>query len=69
MGINRCKCGKLLKMRNSKRCPVCTRYHTDIIRTNVSKTMTEDEIEALVLERTKKFRRKLSDMANNGNGL
>ena len=64
MVINTCKCGKPLKNRNGKRCTVCVRYYTDIIRTDVGKAMSENELEALVLKRTRAFRKRLVNMAN-----
>lgn len=64
MAFKTCKCGKPLKNKNAKRCSVCIRYHTDITRTEAGKVLSECELEAMILERTRKFRKRLVNMAN-----
>lgn len=62
MKLHKCNCGKLLKSKQGKRCPVCTRFRSDILKSPRSKTMSEKEIEVLILKRTKEFRKRLSNM-------
>ena len=64
MTINTCKCGKPFKYKNSKRCHVCARFYHELSKTKMSKSMSKDEMEALVLKKTREFRKRLVNMAN-----
>lgn len=66
MALNKCKCGKLLKSKQGERCPVCTRFRSDILQSARSKSMTEKEIEFLTVERTILFRKRMSEMSKEG---
>lgn len=66
MSLNICKCGKLLKSSFGERCPVCTRFRSDILQSVRSKLMTKEEIESLTLKKTKLFRKRMSEMSLEG---
>ena len=64
MATKTCKCGKPFKYKNSKRCHICARFYHELTKTKMSKNMSEDEMEALILKKTRAFRKSLLDKAN-----
>ena len=61
---NLCKCGKLIRNVDVEKCSTCS-YHYRLIKKTVhGNLMSEEEIEALVLLRTKKFRKSLLNLGN-----
>lgn len=61
---NLCKCGKLIRNTNVEKCSTCSYHYMLIKKTVYGGFLSEEEIEALVLERTKKFRNSLSNLGN-----
>lgn len=61
---NKCKCGKVMRTKKSKRCPACSHHLRLILKSVDGKSMSEQEIEVYVLERTKKFRNNLPNLEN-----
>lgn len=61
---NLCKCGKLIRNADVKMCSTCSYNHVLIKKTVYGAFLSEEEIEALVLERTRKFRNSLPNLGN-----
>lgn len=59
-----CECGKLIRNINVKRCSTCSFHYRSIKKTVQAKFMSEEEINTIVLERTRRFRISLPELGN-----
>lgn len=64
--LNKCKCGKVINNHHAIKCPTCAQYCREIKKTMRGRRMTEDEIEALTLKKTKLFRKRMIRMSGGG---
>lgn len=64
--LNKCKCGRVINNSFAAKCSTCAQYYREIKKTVHGKTMTENEVEVLTLEKTRLFRRKMNRMGGGG---
>ena len=64
--LNKCKCGRAINNSFAAKCPTCAQYYREIKKTVCGKTMTENEVEVLTLEKTRLFRKRMNKMSNGG---